>query len=185
METPYNVCVLSVLCLFLVAVCDAESRYRETCRKRLMLKIIRPEGCFPRSLPMFGCHGTCISYTEVSRTNTSELTRHCTCCQSIGQNRIRTATFTCRRKNANTYHQILLQIAVPTECECRPCRDGLVASVGMTASKRSEDNEGTQFEGEIEERDVDQQDLTDIYMNEENYESQLIDGLKNNIDIKN
>ena len=92
------------------------------CRKRRIVHTIRSPSCAPRRLLSYACHGSCSSYTQISKT--LEFKRHCKCCQEMGE-RTALVLVRCRAPGVRALRRHRLRIKVPTDCMCRPCSNGV------------------------------------------------------------
>ncbi|XP_015122712.2 bursicon [Diachasma alloeum] len=70
----------------------------DECKMTKMLHVLKANGCLPRRIPSFICHGRCSSYIQVSGSRMWQMERSCMCCQESGEREATVSLFCPKEK---------------------------------------------------------------------------------------
>lgn len=93
------------------------------CQRRLARMTLSPPGCFPKTIVVLGCHGSCHSRSVPEwsfEKQEVEMIDYCTCCEPR-ETVTRRVTLRCSYSPTGRRYA---RIRLPVNCECRPCSDG-------------------------------------------------------------
>ena len=93
----------------------------ETCSRQLAVMTIRVRGCQVREVPVYGCRGTCNSYSQINRNRFIEFQRSCRCCSPISSRRASVRLQCGVSRGRPLVRRVFLRI--PRSCACRTCTD--------------------------------------------------------------